>query len=184
MPTWTRCLWDSKHRSNLIRNIRQGAHPGSNLGLDGNRRHGDFMSAKAETGSALHLHDRDWVYVPINGKEFRRVELPQWPDAARRHASSEGRALQHFANALEFQNTAEQQSFVARRLCAESLLPAWHRSTLLQHLDVANTWCRSAAAPLRKSSNRSQFPVEIQMNGIPLSAASSVPPHRWQGCPS
>jgi len=23
----------------------------------------------------LHLHDRDWVYVPVSDKQFRRVEV-------------------------------------------------------------------------------------------------------------
>jgi cobalt-zinc-cadmium efflux system membrane fusion protein len=26
-------------------------------------------------GAILHLHDRDWVYVPVQGPEFRRVEV-------------------------------------------------------------------------------------------------------------
>jgi cobalt-zinc-cadmium efflux system membrane fusion protein len=26
-------------------------------------------------GAILHLHDRDWVYVPANDNHFRRVEV-------------------------------------------------------------------------------------------------------------
>jgi cobalt-zinc-cadmium efflux system membrane fusion protein len=25
--------------------------------------------------SVLHLHDRDWVFVPAGGKQFKRVEV-------------------------------------------------------------------------------------------------------------
>lgn len=60
----------------------------------------------------LHLHDRDWVYLPVNDKEFRRVEvvsgdmLPGGMQAVKKGISA---GQQVVANALEFQNTAEQQ---------------------------------------------------------------------------
>jgi membrane fusion protein, heavy metal efflux system len=60
----------------------------------------------------LHLHDRDWVYVPVNDKEFRRVEvvsgdmLPGGMQAVTKGINS---GQQVVANALEFQNTTEQQ---------------------------------------------------------------------------
>ncbi len=59
----------------------------------------------------LHLHDRDWVYVPINGKEFRRVEVAggDMLPGAMQVVKGINPGQQVIANALEFQNTAEQQ---------------------------------------------------------------------------
>lgn len=60
----------------------------------------------------LHLHDRDWVYEPAGDKEFRRVEvvsgdmLPGGMQAVKKGINP---GQQVVANALEFQNTAEQQ---------------------------------------------------------------------------
>jgi cobalt-zinc-cadmium efflux system membrane fusion protein len=41
------------------------------------RFHGQQTVAKAVVPSSaiLHLHDRDWVYVPANGPQFQRVEV-------------------------------------------------------------------------------------------------------------
>ncbi len=60
----------------------------------------------------LHLHDRDWVYVPVNGKEFRRVEVvsgDMLPGGMQEVLKGISAGQQVVANALEFQNTAEQQ---------------------------------------------------------------------------
>jgi cobalt-zinc-cadmium efflux system membrane fusion protein len=59
----------------------------------------------------LHLHDRDWVYVPIQGKQFRRVEVvggDMLPEGMQEIVSgiSPGQTL--ITNALEFQNSVQQ----------------------------------------------------------------------------
>ena len=59
----------------------------------------------------LHLHDRDWVYAPLNGNQFRRTEVvsgDMLPDGMQEIISGIAPGQQVVANALEFQNTAEQ----------------------------------------------------------------------------
>ena len=59
----------------------------------------------------LHLHDRDWVYVPAGGKRFRRVEVnagDMLPGNMQEIVSGIAPGQQVVANALEFQNTVEQ----------------------------------------------------------------------------
>jgi membrane fusion protein, heavy metal efflux system len=85
-------------------------------------RPGMFVSAtfhgpEKETRAAvpataiLHLHDRDWVYVPVQGNQFRRVEVvggDMLPGGMQEIVSgiSPGQAI--VANALEFQNSVQQ----------------------------------------------------------------------------
>jgi cobalt-zinc-cadmium efflux system membrane fusion protein len=60
----------------------------------------------------LHLHDRDWVYVPLQKDQFRRTEVvggDMLPDKMQEVVSGISPGQQVVANALEFQNTAEQQ---------------------------------------------------------------------------
>lgn len=60
----------------------------------------------------LHLHDRDWVYVPLQDNQFRRTEVvggDMLPDKMQEVVSGISPGQQVVANALEFQNTAEQQ---------------------------------------------------------------------------
>jgi membrane fusion protein, heavy metal efflux system len=60
----------------------------------------------------LHLHDRDWVYVPVKGDQFRRTEVvggDMLPDGRQEMVSGLAPGQQVVANALEFQNSAEQQ---------------------------------------------------------------------------
>jgi len=61
--------------------------------------------------AVLHLHDRDWVYVPVKGK-FRRTEVvggDMLPGAMQEIVSGLAPGQPVVANALEFQNSAEQQ---------------------------------------------------------------------------
>jgi len=61
--------------------------------------------------SILHLHDRDWVYVPANGKAFRRVEVKAGDMLGgnmQEVLSGIAPGDQVISNALEFQNTVEQ----------------------------------------------------------------------------
>jgi cobalt-zinc-cadmium efflux system membrane fusion protein len=59
----------------------------------------------------LHLHDRDWVYVPLQKNQFRRTEVvdgDMLPGNMQVIISGIGPGQQVVANALEFQNSAEQ----------------------------------------------------------------------------
>jgi cobalt-zinc-cadmium efflux system membrane fusion protein len=67
--------------------------------------------ATVPTNAVLHLHDRDWVYVPAGGNDFRRVEVKagaMLPGDMQEIRSGISPGQQVIANALEFQNTAEQ----------------------------------------------------------------------------
>jgi cobalt-zinc-cadmium efflux system membrane fusion protein len=67
--------------------------------------------AAVPTNAVLHLHDRDWVYVPAGGNNFRRVEVKageMLPGDIQEIRSGIAPGQQVIANALEFQNTAEQ----------------------------------------------------------------------------
>jgi len=60
----------------------------------------------------LHLHDRDWVYVPVKDNKFRRTEVvggDMLPDKMQEVVSGIAPGQQVVANALELQNSAEQQ---------------------------------------------------------------------------
>jgi cobalt-zinc-cadmium efflux system membrane fusion protein len=77
-----------------------------------------FHGQRSETRAAvpataiLHLHDRDWVYVPVNRHQFRRVGVvggEMLPGNLQEVVSGLAPGGQVIANALEFQNTVEQQ---------------------------------------------------------------------------
>ena len=76
-----------------------------------------FHGREKETHAAvpataiLHLHDRDWVYVPESGGQFRRVQVvggDMLPSDMQEVVSGISPGQQVVANALEFQNTVEQ----------------------------------------------------------------------------
>ena len=59
----------------------------------------------------LHLHDRDWVYVPAGDKQFRRVEVSagdMLPGDLEEIRGGITPGQQVVVHALEFQNTVEQ----------------------------------------------------------------------------
>ena len=59
----------------------------------------------------LHLHDRDWVYMPVNNGRFRRVEVAggeMLPGNMQEIASGVKPGAEVVANALVLQNTVEQ----------------------------------------------------------------------------
>ena len=77
-----------------------------------------FHGQKKQTRAAvpataiLHLHDRDWVYVPLQKGQFRRTEVvggDMLPNNMQEVVSGIAPGQQVVANALEFQNSAEQQ---------------------------------------------------------------------------
>lgn len=76
-----------------------------------------FHGQKKETRTAvpssaiLHLHDRDWVYVPAGDKKFRRVEIvagASLPGNIQEVISGLKPGQQIVSNALVLQNTVEQ----------------------------------------------------------------------------
>jgi len=76
-----------------------------------------FHGQKKETHAAvpataiLHLHDRNWVYVPTGDKKFRRVEVVEGnmlPGNMQEVISGIKPGVQVIQNALVFQNTVEQ----------------------------------------------------------------------------
>jgi membrane fusion protein, heavy metal efflux system len=67
--------------------------------------------AAVPTSAILHLHDRDWVYVPAGDNKFRRVEVRagiNLPDKMQEILSGITPGQQVVSNALVFQNTVEQ----------------------------------------------------------------------------
>jgi len=69
------------------------------------------MHAAVPADSILHLHDRDWVYVPAGEKTFRRVEVTAGetlPNKMQEIVAGVRAGQQVVSNALVLQNTAEQ----------------------------------------------------------------------------
>ncbi len=67
--------------------------------------------AAVPASAILHLHDRDWVYVPAGDKKFRRVEVVAGsllPDNTQEILSGIKAGQQLVSNALVLQNTVEQ----------------------------------------------------------------------------
>lgn len=76
--------------------------------------HGREKQKRAAVPSTaiLHLHDRDWVYVPAKDNEFRRVEVVagnMLPGGMQEIISGIAPGQQVVTNALAFQNSVEQQ---------------------------------------------------------------------------
>jgi len=75
--------------------------------------HGDTMERRAVVPATaiLHLHDREWVYTPIDNGRFRRVEVTagsMLPDNMQEIVSGIKSGARVVSNALVFQNTVEQ----------------------------------------------------------------------------
>lgn len=75
--------------------------------------HGERKEARAAVPATaiLHLHDRDWIYVPERDRQFRRIEVvggDMLPGGMQEVVSGIAPGQQVVANALEFQNTVEQ----------------------------------------------------------------------------
>ena len=69
------------------------------------------MHAAVPATAILHLHDRDWVYVPADANRFRRVEVTagnSLPGNMQEIKSGIQPGRQVVSNALVLQNTAEQ----------------------------------------------------------------------------
>jgi cobalt-zinc-cadmium efflux system membrane fusion protein len=73
---------------------------------EGKERH-----ATVPADAVVHLHDRDWVYTPLGGGRFRRVEVVggiMLPGNLQEIVSGIQPGVQVVANALVLQNTVEQ----------------------------------------------------------------------------
>ena len=75
--------------------------------------HGQKKETRASVPASaiLHLHDRDWVYVPAGDKKFRRVEVvagTSLPSSMQEIVSGVQPGQQVVSNALVLQNTVEQ----------------------------------------------------------------------------
>lgn len=67
--------------------------------------------ATVPASAVLHLHDRDWVYAPVEGGRFRRVEVASGkmlPGKMQEIVSGVGPGQPVVANALVLQATVEQ----------------------------------------------------------------------------
>ncbi len=67
--------------------------------------------AAVPAAAVLHLHDRDWVYVPAGNGQFRRIGVhagDMLPGNAQEILSGLDAGQQVVSNALELQNTAAQ----------------------------------------------------------------------------
>jgi len=75
--------------------------------------HGQKKEAHAAVPATaiLHLHDRDWVYLPAGANKFRRVEVragDMLPGNMQEILAGLAPGQQVVSNALEFQSTVEQ----------------------------------------------------------------------------
>jgi membrane fusion protein, heavy metal efflux system len=69
------------------------------------------LRAAVPASAVLHLHDRDWVYVPADDNKFRRVEVvagAMLPNNMQEIISGVKPGQKVVAEALVFQNTVEQ----------------------------------------------------------------------------
>jgi cobalt-zinc-cadmium efflux system membrane fusion protein len=67
--------------------------------------------ASVPAAAILHLHDRDWVYIPTGGNKFRRIEVragATLPDKMQEVRSGLEPGQQVVSNALVMQSTVEQ----------------------------------------------------------------------------
>ena len=75
------------------------------------RSHSAQQHATVPASAVLHLHDRDWVYVPLEAGRFRRVGVvggKTLPGNLQEIVSGLDAGTQVVANALVLQNTVDQ----------------------------------------------------------------------------
>lgn len=69
------------------------------------------IRALVPAAAILHLHDRDWVYIPVDNRQFKRVEVKSGemqPNKMQEIVSGVKPGQQVVSDALVLQNTAEQ----------------------------------------------------------------------------
>lgn len=70
------------------------------------------MHASVPAASILHLHDRDWVYVPASDGRFRRIGVTggaMLPGGMQEIVSGIAPGQHVIADALELQNSVDQE---------------------------------------------------------------------------
>ena len=70
------------------------------------------LRATVPADAVLHLHDRDWVFVPAGGKDFRRVGVvsgDMLPNNVQEIVSGLQPGQQVVKNALELQNAVDNE---------------------------------------------------------------------------
>ena len=67
--------------------------------------------ALVPAASVLHLHDRDWVFVPAGGNKFRRVEVKAGQMVGDKQAILSGIQIEQqvVSNVLQLEATLEAQ---------------------------------------------------------------------------
>jgi cobalt-zinc-cadmium efflux system membrane fusion protein len=75
--------------------------------------HGETRQVRAvvPASAILHLHDRDWVYVPDGNRQFRRIEVVggnMLPGNMQEIVSGIKSGQRVVSNALVLENTLEQ----------------------------------------------------------------------------
>ena len=153
--------------------------------------HGPQKEARAAVPATaiLHLHDRDWVYEPVDGKQFRRVEVvggDMLPGGLQEIVSGHrARSASHRERAgiPEHGGTIMIRSLVNGALNARFIvlsvavllfaagIIAFKNLPVEAYPDVANTWVQVITQwPGRAAEEVEQqitVPIEIQVNGIP-----------------
>ena len=69
------------------------------------------LYAEVPASAILHLHDRDWVFVRVEGNKFRRTEVasgPALPNGMQEIVSGIQPGQSVVADALALENTSEQ----------------------------------------------------------------------------
>ncbi|MGA2991817.1 MAG: efflux RND transporter periplasmic adaptor subunit, partial [Candidatus Korobacteraceae bacterium] len=62
--------------------------------------------------AAIRMHDKDWVFVPLGGKQFRRQEVqlgPVLPDGVQQVIAGLSPQSKVVINALQFSSASESQ---------------------------------------------------------------------------
>ena len=73
---------------------------------------GDQAFAAVPSSAILHLHDRDWVFIPADGKQFRRVEVnagDMLPGNKQQILSGISPGQQVVSDVIQLENTLETQ---------------------------------------------------------------------------
>ncbi len=91
--------------------MRVGMFVTATFRSSGTQNGAKVIHAQVPSTAILHLHDRDWVYEPAGGPDFRRVEViggKMLPSNMQEIMSGISPGDQVISNALVLQNTAEQ----------------------------------------------------------------------------